>query len=334
MKKVLLAAMASALLVTSCSQEEVVENVSNPKLETRSTQNEMRVENGILTFSNYEAYRQVYEDLHKLNKEELATWSQNVGYTSMLRQESFSPNKALAEDEEETSEESNEFELDPVRKALYSNRGLLAIGDTIYKVLGEYIYKVPASQKEILTDIEADPDSYNDIRFKHTYVLTPVPTGSEIINGIEYKDAIYQDKGESRTPLSYVSSKRREHVKFVATSNFDGLSYWLTFGFRGRAQKKKIGIWGNTFNDEVKWGQGYGIVTVNNFVKPDNVIAKRVENAKSSYNTDDAPYYIGPSGSIYCGVNGYFDCYKNDISKEEHYKCKFVLDVPDEDDKK
>lgn len=76
------------------------------------------------------------------------------------------------------------------------------------------------------------------------------------------------------------------------------------------------------------------IVTVNNFVKPDNVIAKRVENAKSSYNTDDAPYYIGPSGSIYCGVNGYFDCYKNDISKEEHYKCKFVLDVPDEDDKK
>lgn len=90
----------------------------------------------------------------------------------------------------------------------------------------------------------------------------------------------------------------------------------------------------NTFNDEMKWGQGYGIVTVNNFVKPDNVIAKRVENAKSSYNTDDAPYYIRPSGSIYCGVNGYFDCYKNDISKEEHYKCKFVLDVPDEDDKK
>ena len=280
MKKVLLTAVVSALLVASCSQEEVVENVSNPQLKTRSAESEVKVEDGILTFSNYEAYRKVYEDLHKLNKDELTVWNQ--GYTSMLCQESFSPNRLAAEENEDVSEESNEFELDPVRKALYSNRGLLAIEDTIYKVLGEYIYKVPISQKEILTDIEADPDSYKDIRFKHTYVLTPVPTGSEIINGIEYKDAIYQDKGESRTPLSYVSSKRREHVKFVATSNFDGLSYWLTFGFRGRAQKKKIGIWGNTFNDEMKWGQGYGIVTVNNFVKPDNVIAKRVENAKSS----------------------------------------------------
>ena len=186
MKKVLLTAVVSALLVASCSQEEVVENVSNPQLKTRSAESEVKVEDGILTFSNYEAYRKVYEDLHKLNKDELTVWNQ--GYTSMLCQESFSPNRLAAEENEDVSEESNEFELDPVRKALYSNRGLLAIEDTIYKVLGEYIYKVPISQKEILTDIEADPDSYKDIRFKHTYVLTPVPTGSEIINGIEYKD--------------------------------------------------------------------------------------------------------------------------------------------------
>lgn len=32
MKKVLLTAVVSALLVASCSQEEVVENVSNPQL--------------------------------------------------------------------------------------------------------------------------------------------------------------------------------------------------------------------------------------------------------------------------------------------------------------
>lgn len=49
-----------------------------------------------------------------------------------------------------------------------------------------------------------------------------------------------------------------------------------------------------------------------------------------SQEEDDAPYRIGPKTILYCGVNGYFDCYKNDISKEEHYKCKFVLDVPAE----
>lgn len=124
MKKVLLTAVVSALLVASCSQEEVVENVSNPQLKTRSAESEVKVEDGILTFSNYEAYRKVYEDLHKLNKDELTVWNQ--GYTSMLCQESFSPNRLAAEENEDVSEESNEFELDPVRKALYSNRGLLA----------------------------------------------------------------------------------------------------------------------------------------------------------------------------------------------------------------
>lgn len=328
MKKVLLAAMVSTLLLASCSQDELLEeNAPNLKLETRSANNEMRVEDGILTFPDYNSYIQMYEELHKLNKEELAEWNQNAGYTSMLRQESFYPNRMSAEEENEVSEDNNEFELDPVRKTLYSNRGLLVIEDTIYKVLGEYIYKVPVSQKEILADIDINPDLYQDIRFKHTYILKPVPTGAETRNGVVYKDAIYQNKEESRTPLSYVSNKRREHVKFVASSNFDGVNYWLTFGFRGRAQKKKIGIWGNTFNDEVKWGQGYGIVTVDNKVKPEQVIAKRVENAKSSYNTDYAPYIIGPRTILFCGVTGYFDCYKNDVSKEEHYKCSFVLNL-------
>lgn len=50
MKKVLLTAVVSALLVASCSQEEVVENVSNPQLKTRSAESEVKVEDGILTF--------------------------------------------------------------------------------------------------------------------------------------------------------------------------------------------------------------------------------------------------------------------------------------------
>lgn len=41
MKKVLLTAVVSALLVASCSQEEVVENVSNPQLKTRSAESEV-----------------------------------------------------------------------------------------------------------------------------------------------------------------------------------------------------------------------------------------------------------------------------------------------------
>lgn len=119
MKKVLLTAVVSALLVASCSQEEVVENVSNPQLKTRSAESEVKVEDGILTFSNYEAYRKVYEDLHKLNKDELTVWNQ--GYTSMLCQESFSPNRLAAEENAKSSYNTDDgiFKLAPEGQFVY-----------------------------------------------------------------------------------------------------------------------------------------------------------------------------------------------------------------------
>lgn len=81
----------------------------------------------------------------------------------------------------------------------------------------------------------------------------------------------------------------------------------------------------NTFNDEMKWGQGYANVLVNKLA-PQTVVAKRVENAKSSYNTDDGIFKLAPEGQfVYGAATGYFDCYKNDVSGEEHYKCHFIL---------
>ena len=313
---------ASAFLLASCqSEDETLMDVSNAELKTRSIVSDgMSVEDGVLTFSDYDSYQKVFASLHGLKTEELMNWNQKSGYTSMLRQESFSPNRISEEIEEK------EGELDPVRKTLYSNRGLLVIGDTIYKLLGDYIYKVPVDSKSLLVDIESDPDAYQDIRFKHTHVLKVVPSGNEMRAGIEYKDAIYQDKNESRTPLSYVADDRREHVKFVAEVYDDSHFYWLKVGFRGRAQKKKfLGIWGNTFNDEVKWGQGTAFVSLNQFA-PVEVEIPRIENAKESYNTDKGLFKLAAEGQMtYCGVVGYFDCYKNDVSKEEHYKCQFTL---------
>ena len=316
---------ASAFLLASCqSEDETLMDVSNAELKTRSIVSDgMSVEDGVLTFSDYDSYQKVFVALHGLKKEELMNWNQKSGYTSMLQQESFSPNRISEEIEEK------EGELDPVRKTLYSNRGLLVIGNTIYKVLGDYIYKVPVDSKSLLADIELDPDAYQDIRFKHTEVFQAVPSGDEVRNNIVYKDAVRQDNDEARTPLSYVSDDRREHVKFIAEKSNDDYFVFLKFGFRGRAQKKRfLGIWGNTFNDEVKWGQGIGHVLLNgdpNIARPD-VIAPRIENAQESYNTDVQIYPLCPKTEFNnCTITAYFDCYKNDVSKEEHYKAEFML---------
>ena len=93
--------------------------------------------------------------------------------------------------------------------------------------------------------------------------MTAVPSSSEFINGIEYKDAVDKEKRSARTPLTYVTSSRREHVKFIANVYSDSHEVLLKFGLVGRAQKKKIGIWGNTFNDEMRWGQGFGDMYIN-----------------------------------------------------------------------
>lgn len=51
-----------------------------------------------------------------------------------------------------------------------------------------------------------------------------------------------------------------------------------------------------------------------------------MKNAKSSYNTDDGIFKLAPEGQfVYGAATGYFDCYKNDVSGEEHYKCHFIL---------
>ena len=35
---------------------------------------------------------------------------------------------------------------------------------------------------------------------------------------------------------------------------------------------------------------------------------------------------LAPEGQfVYGAATGYFDCYKNDVSGEEHYKCHFIL---------
>ena len=229
-----------------------------------------------------------------------------------------------ADDLWEKEKIENDGELDEIRKSLYSDKGLLIIGDTIYKVKGEYIYKVPTSSESILSEIDETPEKFKDIRFRHTIQMTASISETHNTPRIVYEDAVIQGGGEARTPLFKVNSKRREHIKFIAEIQVDNKWCYLKFGLRGRAQKKKIGIWGNTFNDEMVFGEGYGVVTVNNTTIQDNIIAPRVDNQKESYSTSLGKYSIGPNGQIRsCTINAYFYCCKRQEFGVHYYQAKF-----------
>ncbi len=314
----------SLLLFASCSNEDVVTENMPEQLKTRAVAEVMNVENGVLSFPDYDSYYAVFSDLYSLSAEELAQWNERIGYKSLLTKEISSAN--LVEITEESEEESEDkVELDDVRKALYSDKGLLAIGDTLYKVQDEYIYRIPKNSQISLFDVESDPEKYQDIRFKHTIRLNVVSSTTEAsTREVAYQDAVRQGNDESRSHLVKVSSKRREHVKFQFSLSNDGMWIYLHMTMTGRAQKKKIGIWGNTFDDEMLWGSGYAQVVINDGVVRPDIYIPKFENIKKA--KEPAPYSLAPMGQLKsCLITAYYDFYKNDVAKEQHYKANFSL---------
>lgn len=291
MKHFLLSTGLLITLLSSCEKAELESNAylqNTLTIETKANE-DVHVINGILNFPNYESYSKTFSALHKLSPDELLNWNKQLSFSSMYSNEMKKRNYIEVNDEEKIE---NDGELDEIRKSLYSDKGLLIIGDTIYKVKGEYIYKVPTSSESILSEIDETPEKFKDIRFRHTIQMTASISETHNTPRIVYEDAVIQGGGEARTPLFKVNSKRREHIKFIAEIQVDNKWCYLKFGLRGRAQKKKIGIWGNTFNDEMVFGEGYGVVTVNNTTIQDNIIAPRVDNQKESYSTSLGKYSI------------------------------------------
>lgn len=329
MKQILFITGLLSLLLSGCEQKEMesdvyLQDIANIQLETG---NDIQVIDGILRFPNYDSYYKVFTSLYKMSSEELLDWDKQISYSSMFLSEMSKKNYIEMKEGEEYEEEiENEGELDDVRKALYSDKGLLVIGDTIYKVKGEYIYKIPTSSEEMLSVIDKAPEKFEKIRFRHTIPMIASVLETSNTPRMDYEDAVIQGGGEARTPLFKVSSKRREHIKFIAEIQKDDRWCFLKFGLRGRAQKKKIGIWGNTFNDEMLFGEGYGIVTVNNTIQDVNIIAPRVDNKKESYSTSLGKYALGPDGQIRsCTIDAYFYCCKRQEAGVHNYKVKFNI---------
>ncbi len=326
MKHFLLSTGLLIVLLSSCEKAEIEPNAylqNTLTIETKASE-DIHVINGTLYFPNYESYSKVFSELHKLNPDELLNWDKQLSFSSMYSNEMKKRNYIEVNIEDNEEDIENDGEFDKIRKVLYSDKGLLIIGDTIYKVKGEYIYKVPTSSEGILSEIDKTPEKFKDIRFRHTIQMTASISETHNTPRIVYENAVIQGGGEARTPLFKVNSKRREHIKFIAEIQVDNKWCYLKFGLRGRAQKKKIGIWGNTFNDEMLFGEGYGIVTVNNTTFQQNVIAPRVDNQKESYSTSLGKYSIGPNGQIQsCTIDAYFYCCKRQEFGVHYYQAKF-----------
>lgn len=212
------------------------------------------VEDGCINFNSGEAYAQTLTALSGKTDEELIAWSDKQGIYSLLKSYQQENSVEVKSEESEEMEDTENYEMASAADAsLFNKNGLLIINDTIYKVIKEYVYCVPNRDWEMLKDVESAPETYTSIRYQHTQRLQPVSLTRTSV-----------EAGE-RSHLIQVTSKRREHVKFNVSLSVNGVGLiFLNMEMVGRAQKKKL-WWGQTFNDEMVWGQinCHGIIVEN-----------------------------------------------------------------------
>jgi hypothetical protein len=236
----------------SCNKEDDVASFipeESGNILTRSQVDipDFEVENGCLKFQNESDYVAMYSSLLSQNKAELLTWSASNGYTSLLarytNEDSIAYATFVPDHDYEPGEEfidTSERVLDPQLATLFNSDGLVLVGDTVFKIRGIYVYKIPDGDSAKANEIDnaTDDEALDYIpHFRHTTKLQ-----SRLRN--------YE-----RSPVISVTSSRREFVNFEqhkseVTSNVFKFRSWMS----GRAQCKTLGIWMPDFEDEIVSG--------------------------------------------------------------------------------
>lgn len=131
--------------------------------------------------------------------------------------------------------------------------GIMIVGDLAVKVIGEYAYSLSS-------------DNYNELSqlTEEELQVSENVAVNRIIVPLVSDDSAIQTKGSSggtyeRSPVFILTNDkgRREHVKFnpylfvVPKAQTE-----IVIEMEGRAQTKQfLGYWGNTFSDEMVWGE-------------------------------------------------------------------------------
>lgn len=246
-KKTFIFSLVSIFILTSCSKD--VDNLNidagkdNKLVAANTIGQDFNVVDGCLHFDNMEVYNNLSESLNGKNEEELLAWSKTNGYTSLL--DSYKKmNASLINENIEYNEDEELLEMsNRIDATLFNDEGILYVGDTIYKVIDDYVYIINDANPDKIAEIVNSSDRSQYPRFKHTeYLFSSSATKAEV------------SKGE-RSLIIDVSSKRREFVRFyVSTStNVNGILF-VNIRMVGQAQKKGL-WWGRPFDDEMNWGQ-------------------------------------------------------------------------------
>jgi len=257
--------IALGVFFFSCTQEmveqQVIADSNYDGIQTRSQrvnngyQNlqvnappDFKVINGHLAFKNDKDYVAMFYYLIGKSEEELIKWSKTNGFTSLFNeyaiQDSIFMSTFVATRDYEPGESPIDKSgriTDPAFTSLFNADGVLLVGDTIYKLRGDFIYLIPFGDSQKIDEVSSarDASSLSYIpHFQHTF----------------YPEST--TRNHSRSHVIDVSSTLRVFVNFHSEYKRLNFNAALTHrGYMSGRKQNKVVVWMPDVSDPIVSGR-------------------------------------------------------------------------------
>lgn len=209
--KLILTGLLFIFALVSCDKNDEILNQQNTNTNLGYT-----TENGYFKFQSSKEYKALANKLSKMTNKELDEWNKSLPFKSLetnYQENNVERHIFIENDSNSIICKLNTNRLAARSASLFNENGILVINDTIYKIKGEYLFKITNNDFQALKKIESDSNigSANITKELHTISLNNTNTAA-IFSGKQ----LTKNNISDQSLMYYINSKRREFMTYDA----------------------------------------------------------------------------------------------------------------------
>lgn len=266
MKKIIYIFTIALIVLSSCDKNEI--DALKLNQDFRNAQNIVtysgyKIENGYIRFDNIESYDSITKAMSNFSNTELIGFKSSLGFTSL-----YDVYNKLGSPIDSTNNRVKDDNL----SILLNQNGILMVGDSILKIVGENAYIITDANFSTLDKISKGIDVTHDKNvltrihsktLKYSKSLSESNNGMMKLRGGESAYDGFVQTGLKKSGTNYASEERVKLGAFCVISPFwpFGDTY-IGAEMNGEARNKDVWwgkYWGDWFNHKIN----YGKITIN-----------------------------------------------------------------------